>query len=152
MALTAPWNGGNVARTVRDSNLETRTARGRLKARGKPLYRAIEPGLHLGYRKPLSGSGKWIVRHYNGGETYTVETIATADDFSDADGVAVLNFKQAQDKARARMVKQTHAEADHLTGPITVATATAEYLEWLHSRASRSGIANTGRKPSSCPS
>jgi hypothetical protein len=106
-----------VARTVRDSNLETRTARGRLKARGKPYYRAIEPGDHLGYRKPLSGAGKWVVRHYNGGEAYTVQTIATADDFSDADGVAILSYKQAQDKDR--MVKKAHAAAG-LTGPFTV--------------------------------
>jgi integrase len=133
MAPLAPWNGGNVARTVRDSNLETRTARGRLKARGKPYYRAIEPGLHLGYRKPLSGAGKWVVRHYNGGEAYTVETIATADDFSDADGVAILSYKQAQDKARDRMVKQAHVQAG-FTGPFTVERAMAEYLEWLDGR------------------
>jgi hypothetical protein len=101
-----------VARTVRDSNLETRTARGRLKARGKPYW-----GDHLGYRKPLSGAGKWVVRHYNGGEAYTAQTIATADDFSDADGVAILSYKQAQDKDR--MVKKAHAAAG-LTGPFTV--------------------------------
>ena len=44
-------------RTVRDTGLENRTARSRLKARNKPYYRALEPGLHLGYRKPLAGPG-----------------------------------------------------------------------------------------------
>jgi hypothetical protein len=49
-------------RQVRDSNLETRTARSRLKTRHKPYFRLIEPGLHLGYRKLTSGPGTWIVR------------------------------------------------------------------------------------------
>jgi hypothetical protein len=40
-----------MARTVRDANLEIRTARSRLPTRGKPHYRVLEPGLHLGYRK-----------------------------------------------------------------------------------------------------
>jgi integrase len=119
-----------MARTVRDSNLETRTARSRLKARGKPYYRTIEPGLHLGYRKPLSGAGKWAVRRYIGKEAYAVETLATADDFSDADGVAILSFKQAQHKARDRMVKQAHT-AEGITGPYTVADAMDAYLDFL---------------------
>src|SRR5437868_5742609 len=59
--------GKNVARTIRDANLEKREGRHRLPARGKPHYRLIEPGLHLGYRKPSKGAGKWVVRHYAGG-------------------------------------------------------------------------------------
>ena len=53
-----------MARLVRDASLQNRTARGRLRSRGKPYYRALEPGLHLGYRKPAAGAGKWIARHY----------------------------------------------------------------------------------------
>jgi integrase len=119
-----------MARTIRDSNLETRTARSRLKARGKPYYRTIEPGLHLGYRKPLSGAGKWVVRHYEGEQAYTVETIATADDGADADGVAILDFKQAQEQARIRMVTRAHAAVGK-TGPYLVADAMEDYFEWL---------------------
>ena len=91
-------------RTVRDIGLENRTARSRLKARNKPYYRALEPGLHLGYRKPLAGPGRWLARHYVGKQSYELETIGTADDFSDADGVAILNYGQAQVLARKRMV------------------------------------------------
>jgi hypothetical protein len=40
------------------------------------------------------------VRHYLGDQAYLVETIAIADDFSDSDGIAVLNFAQAQYHAR----------------------------------------------------
>ncbi len=125
-----------MARTVRDASLNSRAARGRLKPRGKPYYRVIEPGLHLGYRKPASGAGKWVVRHYAGGQTYQVRTIATADDYSDADGVAILSFKEAQGLARERMVARAHAAAGK-TGPITVADAMDAYLEFLeHNRRS----------------
>jgi integrase len=122
--------GSNVARTIRDANLETRTARGRLKTRGKPHYRTIEPGLHLGYRKPLSGAGKWVVRHYVGDQAYAVETIATADDSADADGVAILDFRQAQAVARERMVKLAHAAAGK-HGPVNVADVVEAYLQFL---------------------
>jgi integrase len=119
-----------MGRTIRDANLETRTTRSRLKARGKPYYRTIEPGLHLGYRKPISGAGKWVVRHYVGGQAYTVETIAPADDNADADGVAILDFKQAQEQARSRMVTRAHAAAGK-AGPYLVADAMEDYFEWL---------------------
>jgi integrase len=119
-----------MARTVRDANLETRTARSRLTTRGKPHYRILEPGLHLGYRKLKTGPGKWIARHYLGNEVYEVETIGVADDFSDADGVAIISFHQAQTSARGRMVSRAHAAAGR-TGPLTVATAMTSYLEFL---------------------
>ncbi|WP_066722797.1 MULTISPECIES: site-specific integrase [Hyphomicrobiales] len=119
-----------MARSVRDAKLETRTARAQLKASGKPYYRAIEPELHLGYRKPQSGSGKWVVRHYVGDRKYEVETIAVADDFSDADGVAILSFAQAQNEARERMKRRAHAAAG-ITGPLTVKDAIGDYLDYL---------------------
>jgi len=121
-----------MARTIRDASLETRTARARLKPRGKPYYRAIEPGLHLGYRRPLSGAGKWVVRHYAGDEAYKVETLATADDFSDADGIAILSFAQAQVQARTLMVERARHAAGK-AGPYTVAMAIGDYLEFLES-------------------
>jgi integrase len=127
-----------MARTIRDTNLESREARGRLKARGKPHYRLIEPGLHLGYRKPRGRkgrpavAGKWVVRHYIGNQAYTVETIGTADDTADADGFAVLNFAQAQVRARDLMVKRAaEANGHNHTGPLTVARVMIDYLAWL---------------------
>jgi integrase len=121
-----------MARTIRDANLETRAARGRLAPRGKPYYRTIEEGLHLGYRKPRDRSlaGKWVARHYLGEQAYEVETIGAADDFSDADGIAILSYAQAQAAARGRMVSRTHAAAGK-TGPLTVADAIEDYLVFL---------------------
>lgn len=121
-----------MARTVRDASLETRTARARLKPSGKPYYRAIDPGLHLGYRKGKAG-GKWVMRWYIGDAAYQVETIATADDSADADGVAVLDLRQAQALVRQRHVEHTRV-AQGLPaedGPYTVQSCIDEYLAFL---------------------
>ena len=122
-----------MARKVRNSSLETRSARARLKTAHKPYYRLIEPGLHVGYRKNASGPGAWIVRRYTGNGNYTAENIRTADgalivadDFTEADGHAVLTFGQAQERAKA------HRPADRQSkGPYTVTDALHDYLEYL---------------------
>jgi integrase len=119
-----------MARTIRDALLDTRTARSRLKARAKPYWRGLEPGLHIGYRRPATGAGKWLARHYIGDQKYEVETIAIADDFSDADGVAILDFRQAQNLARDRMVARAHAAVGK-TKPLTVKDAVDSYVQFL---------------------
>jgi integrase len=111
-----------MARRVRDNTLESRAARAKLKARGKPYYKAIGEGLHLGYRKGQA-EGKWVVRRYVGNQGYKVETIALADDTQDADGVHVLTMFQAQDKARG-----VAAEACYV-GPYRVRDAFEAYLQ-----------------------
>src|SRR2546425_9404348 len=122
-----------MARTVRDANLEKREARRRLLARPKPHYRVLEEGLHLGYRRLKTGAGNWVVRHYIGDQKYQVETIGPADDFSDADGVKILNFSQAQTRARELMVERANKAAGK-TGPMTVKTAVDTYIEFLEAK------------------
>jgi integrase len=109
-----------MARTVRDAALETRTARARLKVRGKPYYRTLGAGLHVGYRKGKSG-GRWLVRLYLGGQRYHLAALSgVADDVQDADGVGVFSFAQAQAKAR-EMAKQG------ALAPLTVEAAIVAY-------------------------
>jgi len=117
-----------MARRVKDKALDTREARSKLKPRGKPYWRAIERGLHLGYRRLAGRAGSWCTRCYLGNQSYEVEALGIADDLSDADGVAVLDFWQAQAKARSRLVQ--HANGTH-AGPITVRDVVEDYLEWL---------------------
>ncbi|WP_315729124.1 site-specific integrase [Bradyrhizobium sp. SZCCHNS2015] len=119
-----------MARTVRDAKLETREARLRLKPRPKPYYRVMDPGLHLGYRRLKTGTGKWVVRHYVGEQKYEVETIGPADDSSDADGIAILTFAQAQSRAREIRDGRAKKAAGHV-GPLTVRKAIADYLAFL---------------------
>ncbi len=121
-----------MARTVRDTNLESRAARLRLKPAAKPYYRAIDVGLHIGYRRGKT-AGKWVMRAYLGNEVYRVETIGSADDTLDADGVEFLNFSQAQTLARTKFVesKRIAAGLPAQGGPYTVALCIEEYLRWL---------------------
>jgi len=88
-----------MARRVRDRAIETREARRKLKGSGKPYWRAIGKGLHVGYRKGRT-SGVWVVRRYLGTQNYSMHAIAEADDVLDADGETVLDFWQAQEAAR----------------------------------------------------
>jgi integrase len=110
-------------RTVRDSQLDTPTARLKLKVNGKPYWRLLDPGLHLGYRRLKGRSGTWVRRRYLGAEKYATEGIGTADDNGHADGVSILNFKQAQEKARGRPTVKS--------GPYTVRQCLEEYLAWM---------------------
>jgi integrase len=112
-----------MAKRVRDADLESRTARNKLKARGKPYYRSIGAGLHVGYRKGAR-EGKWVVRRYVGDQAYVVETIGTADDVADANGDTILNFWQAQERARGK----------RYGGPYRVRDAIAAYRYYLGER------------------
>jgi integrase len=118
-----------MARRVKDKVIDSREARAKLKARGKPFYRLIEPGLHLGYRRLKGRAGTWVARHYIGEQKYEVEGIGVADDLSDPDGIAVLSYWQAQAKARERMVERAHSAAGK-TGPLTVARAMDSFIEF----------------------
>ncbi len=108
-----------MSRRVHDAKLETRTARLKLKERGKPYYRSIGPEIHLGYRKG-SDARRWVARTYIGDGAYSVKVIGDADDLMDADGISILSFDQAQDKARALVMKQP-------VGPYTLGQAIDDY-------------------------
>ena len=116
-----------MAKRVRDSALETSAARGKLKPSGKPYYKSIGEGLHLGYRKGKV-EGKWVVRRYAGHQAYITDTIGTADDIADADGTIILTFWQAQDRAREIGGKLVYS------GPYRVQDAVTDYLAFLGER------------------
>ena len=121
-----------MARKVKSRELDAREARGRLKPGGKPYWKAVERGLHLGYRRlGKSKAGTWCVRHYLGKQRYEVEAIGVADDLSDADGTTILDYWQAQAKARVRMVERAKPN----NGPLTVQDAVERYLDWLEDAA-----------------
>lgn len=49
------FEGLKMARTVRNKNLQTREARARLKAQGKPHWQVFDQGRHLGYPRGKRG-------------------------------------------------------------------------------------------------
>lgn len=61
----------------------------------------LSEGHHLGYYRGKSVT-KWVSRHRPPGRPggYNKTTLGEADDNADADGVRVLDFRQAQEKAR----------------------------------------------------
>lgn len=122
-----------MARTIREANLSTRAARDRLTPSGKPYFRHLDEGLHLGYRKGVKGAA-WVVRWYSGDKAYRVESLdGRPDDVIEADGETVLNWTQAQAAAR-KMFQQRQRVAAGLEatpeqrGPYTVRKALDDYL------------------------
>jgi integrase len=122
-------------RQIRDSSLETRTARARLQARHKPYSRLIEPGLFLTYRKRKTGPGAWVERRYKGAGGYTSENLRTpegalvlADDYEEPNGVTILSFAQAQ-----QQIVRSKRATEPATGPYTVADALDDYFRFLGS-------------------
>ena len=119
-----------MARTVRDRSLETRAARLRLEPRGKPYWRGIETGLHIGYRRLRQGGGTWTARRFIGQGRYAEKSHGVADDLQHADGVTTLTFSQAQNAARewwrAEQRRALGLEEER-RGPYTVAEAIRDY-------------------------
>jgi integrase len=119
-----------MARTVRDANLETRTARLRLPIRSEPYWRGLEKGFALGYRRRGRG-GTWLARRRQADDGYAEHRIGSTDDLQDAEGVVILDYGQAQKAAREWWRAEVRREEGHDTrqGPLTVADAVADYLK-----------------------
>jgi integrase len=119
-----------MSRRPRSPRLETRTARLKLKVRKKPYdFTAISPGIGLGYRRCVS-AGRWIVKVADGHGGHWTKVCGLADDHEDADGEHVLDFWQAQEKARA-LARGKDTESGR---PGTVAEAIDDYERDLIAR------------------
>jgi integrase len=128
-----------MARTVRDTNLEKPAARARLVPRGKPYWRVLESGLHLGYRRTKTGGGSWTARRFLGGGKYAERGLGLADDLQEADGATVLTFSDAQGKARVWWKTAERAELGlaPVDGPYTVGRALDAYFADRERRGSK---------------
>lgn len=115
-----------MTRTLKEATITTPNARDKLKA--GLHWRAVDADIHLGYRKAIR-SGRWVVRWYLGGQSYSQETIGTADDASSADGINVFSYTQAR-KAAVDLVERKRAEAAIATaGEVpTVGAAVEAYM------------------------
>src|SRR3954468_5105550 len=128
-----------MARSIRSSQLETRSGRLKLPISKKPLWTRISPKIGLGYRRHQT-AGAWVVRRADGKSGYWSKVIGIADDFDEADGNSVLDFWQAQAKARALGREQRGDDAGR---PITVGEAVTAYEADLRTRGGE--IANAKR-------
>lgn len=120
-----------MARIKANLKLDTRTSRRSLPVTPKLHTTKLQTGLCLGYRKGLRG-GSWIARRHEGGTKYSFEPLGVADDHSDADGISVLSFDQAQVRAREWATRKAAEDAGEVVnGKYTVANAMADYLKHL---------------------
>lgn len=125
-----------MARTKRSAKLDNRSARLKLKP-GIRHQSPIAPGQYLAYRRPMSkAAGSWLAR-WNDPEAgiEAQARLGTADDYSDANGFEVLDYIQAQGKAkewfelRADEVRLARDGVVRRRGPFTVADAMEAYFD-----------------------
>ena len=100
--------------------------RSKLGPRRDPYWHLIAEGQHLGYRKGARG-GTWIARVNDPVANRRFKSIGVADDKVEANGIQVLDFQQAQEKARD-WFKQVFLGTPDSTGPYTVAQAMEDYI------------------------
>ena len=116
-----------MGRAVKDAKLDRRDARLKLEIHKEPYWRMVSEGAHLGY---YCGArfGKWVARFKVPGTAggYAKRTLGEADDLRDADGETILNFRQADEAARAWFAEKERGDAKP-SGPFTIADALDEY-------------------------
>ena len=123
-------------RSVKETPVTTRAARDRLAVRHQPYWRGLDAGAALGYRKGAT-AGAWLVRVVDpaAGGGYRQEVLGRADDALKADGLEVLDFRQAEGRAREWLIRRARIAAGMEpeptaapAKPYTVADAIADYL------------------------
>jgi integrase len=123
----------NVARKVRHSNLETRTARLKLAVRRKPYSGpSLARGVSLLYRRNKT-NGAWVLKASDGHGAYWTKAIAEADDFDESNRKTILNFFEAQDVAK-KLARGEDEDGNAGNAPITVDGALAAYRRDLEAR------------------
>ena len=120
--------------------LQSSTARMKLAAQPRAYFVKIADGAWLGYRKPLSGPGSWVVRCGGSDGKGWERTMWRADDTSlKADGAKVLNFWQARTEALKLAGKKSRADtatAGDDGAPVTLADAMEMHKADLQERGS----------------
>ena len=107
-------------RQLRSAQLETRNSRSKLPKQSKPHWFTVAPGISLGYR---AGPGSWNVRAADGVGSNWIKSFGIADDHEDADGIDILDFWQACDKAK----QLARGKGTDSGKPATVAEALDDY-------------------------
>lgn len=133
-----------MARKLRDSSLDSRSARAKLAVRKKAYTVRIAPGIRLAYRRNAGPGGSWSVLRSDGSGGNWLKRFAIADDHEDADGVTVLTFWQAADRAKA-LARGGEDSGDDAGRPASVAEALDDYAADLAVRGANTVNASSPR-------
>jgi integrase len=112
-----------MARILRSGKLDTRSARAKLPAKKSGYWVPIARGFALGYRRGPKG-GSWLARLIESERRHEI-TLGPADDVLDADGQRILDYAQAQAKARDWLAT---LDAKGNVGPYTVNRCLDDYI------------------------
>jgi integrase len=95
----------------------------------------IAAGIRLGYRR-IKTAGRWNVIAADGRGSNWMKAFATADDYEEANGDSVLDFWQAQERARAlaRNGRDGDATSGDPNKPTTISEALDTYQADLRTR------------------
>jgi len=88
-----------MARTVKNTKIDSRSARSKLPKRREPYWTIISAGCAIGYRKGAKG-GTWIARLRGDDDSQHYDALGAADDAREPDGLTVFSFTQAKEEAR----------------------------------------------------
>jgi hypothetical protein len=122
-----------MARTVRNAKLDTRSARAKLPAKKSGYWVPIARGFALGYRKGSKG-GVWLARLIDS-KGRSEGALGPADDALDADGERILDYAQAQAKARDWLAR---LDGEGKAAPYTVYRCVDEYISDYKRRGGKS--------------
>ena len=118
------------------SQLQSATARLKLKPQTRAYFVKVADGTWVGYRKPLSGPGSWVARVGvgEGGKGWE-KTLWTADDNGlKADGREVLTFWQAKTEVQMLSGRAGAMATDNSGAVLTVDEALTAYEPELQRR------------------
>ena len=123
-----------MSRTLKNRKLDSRTSRRAVPQGKSTQWIPISRGRALGYRRGRKG-GTWVAR-FDAADLRREQKLGEADDVLDADGVQILDFAQALQKASKFFLSalaQATGEMTH-TGPYTVELVARDYLKSLENR------------------
>jgi hypothetical protein len=95
-----------VAQRQREVKLHSRSLRRVLPPSGKPYFVSLRPKAASGVPEGPIGS-RWVARVYLGNGRYVVETIASANDQAESNGMDVLSYVEAQRAAKLIFSRMT---------------------------------------------
>ncbi len=128
-----------MARTVKNTKIDSRSARSKLPWRREPYWTVISAGCAIGYRKGAKG-GTWIARLRGDDGSQHYDALGAADDARDADGLTCFTFARAQERARTffgRKARELAGKSEPQAGPYTVEAAIGDYLAARERRGSK---------------